>query len=161
MYPRKCPRAVWVLVIICIIFFSGCGKSADGDKFQTLADLNKPEYSIGAAVGAASEPYVPEAFPLAVEKQFPDVSDMVMALEKKQVDAIVFTRPAFEAVLNEQPDKFQIIEEPLGKTAIHTVISPRTKWKNLPQEINDPILRGWSKREAHLSQTFRTICALP
>ena len=137
MYSPRCPRAIWVLVIICTIFFSGCGKSAGGDQFQKIADLNKPEYSIGAVVGAASEPYVPEAFPLAVEKQFPDVSDMVMALEKKQVDAVVFTRPAFEAVLNEQPDKFQIIEEPLGKTAIHTVISPRTKWKNLPQEIND------------------------
>lgn len=62
---------------------------------------------------------------------------MIVALEQKQVDAIVFTRTTLDNALAEQPNKFQILEQPLGKTDLHMTISPKTDLKNLQKEVNE------------------------
>lgn len=90
------PNLKYLLVVLVFtIFVSGCSKSDDDVAFERLEDLNKPQYTIAAPVGAASEPYVGKVFPNAVEKQFSTVTDMIIALETKHVNAIVFTRATF------------------------------------------------------------------
>ena len=126
-----------LLAVIVMMTVGGCSNSKDKMNFTRLEDLNKPEYTIGAVVGAASEPYVGKCFPNAVEKQFPSLSDMVVALEKKQIDAAVFTKPTFDSVLAEHPNKFQILDEPLGETNLHMTISPKTGLENLQNEVNE------------------------
>lgn len=132
------PNLKYLLVVLVFtIFVSGCSKSDDDVAFERLEDLNKPQYTIAAPVGAASEPYVGKVFPNAVEKQFSTVTDMIIALETKHVDAIVFTRATFEGVLEEKPNKFQILDQPVGEIDIHMAISPNTKLTNLQAEINE------------------------
>ena len=109
----------------------GCTKTADDDKIEKVEDLNQSKYTVAAVVGAASEPFAAKVFPNAVEKQFPDVSDMVVALEKGQVDGIIFTRAQLESVLEEKPDTLRIMEPPIGETDIHMVSSPNTKLKTV------------------------------
>lgn len=96
-----------------------------------MEDLNKPQYKVAALLGAASEPYVGKAFPNAVEKQFTSMSDAVIALENKQVDAVVFTRATLENILQEKSDGLQILPQPVGETSINMIISPNTKLENL------------------------------
>lgn len=124
------------VVFIFAIFVTGCAKSKEDNNFESLEELNQPQYKIGAVVGAASEPYVAKNFPNAVEKQFSSISDMVIALEKKQIDAIVYTHATLENVLNEKPNTLQILSQPVGETDIHMAISPNTKLKNLQNEVN-------------------------
>lgn len=125
-----------LLVLTFMMFVSGCAKSDEID-FKEPEDLNKPEYKIGAVVGAASEPYVGKAFPNAVEKQFQDIPQMIVALEQKQVDGIVFTKSIFDNVLEEQPNKFKILDKPIGETDLYMTISPNTKLENLQNEVNE------------------------
>ena len=132
------PRLKFLLVVlIFMIFVSGCAKFDDEIDFEEPEDLNKPEYTIGAVVGAASEPYVGKAFPNAVEKQFQDISYMIVALEQKQVDGVVFTKSIFDNVLEEQPNKFKILDKPLGETDLYMTISPKTRLENLQNEVNE------------------------
>ena len=126
-----------LIVLIFAFLVSGCSKSDKDIDFQNVEELNQPQYTIAAVVGAASEPYVPKAFPNAVEKQFPDINDMVIALESKKVDAIVFTRAALENVLEEKPNTLQILPQAIGKTDMHMVISPKTELTNLKNEVNE------------------------
>ena len=128
---------ICLLILVCLLTVSGCAKTETNNDFNELSELNKAQYTIGAVVGAASEPYVPEVFPNAVEKQFSSITDAAIALESKQVDAIVFTRATLESILNEKPESFKILDEPLGYSEIHMVISPRTEFKNLTAEINE------------------------
>lgn len=112
-------RLLKLLILVClsVMLSAGCAKeqgdagAGSADSVPTLAELNDPKYNIAAVVGTASEPYVPQKFPRAKEKQFPSVSDMVIALEKKQVDAIVFTRSNLETVVAEKPGQFAILDE--------------------------------------------------
>lgn len=69
-----------LIILIFLFLVSGCSKSDKDIDFQNVEELNKPQYKIAAVVGAASEPYVLKAFSNAVEKQFPDINDMVIAL---------------------------------------------------------------------------------
>ncbi|MBR0061438.1 MAG: transporter substrate-binding domain-containing protein [Selenomonadaceae bacterium] len=125
-----------LLILIVMMTVGGCSNSKDAS-FNELEDLNKPEYTIGAVVGTASEPYVGEVFPNAVEKQFQDVPYMIVALEQKQVDGVVFTRATFDNVVAEHPNKFQILDQPLGETNLHMTISPKTDLENLQNEVNE------------------------
>ena len=125
-----------LIVLMFAILVGGCAKSDDVD-FHNVEELNQPQYTIAAVVGAASEPYVPKVFPNAVEKQFPDINDMVIALESKKVDAIVFTRASLEDVLEEQPNTLQILPQAIGTTDVYMVISPKTELANLQNEVND------------------------
>ena len=126
-----------LIVMIFAALVGGCSKSNEDINFQNVEELNQPQYTIAAVVGAASEPYVPKAFPNAVEKQFPVINDMVIALESKKVDAIVFTRAPLDNVLAEKPNTLQILPQAIGKTDMHMVISPKTELANLKNEVND------------------------
>ena len=141
-----------LLILIVAMTVGGCSNSKDAS-FNDLEDLNKPEYTIGAVVGAASEPYVGEVFPNAVEKQFQDVPYMIVALEQKQVDAIVFTKATFDSVLEENPNKFQILDQPLGETNLHMTISPKTDFENLQNEVNE-FLRA-KKADGTLEKAYK------
>jgi len=141
-----------LIVLTFVIFVSGCAKSDEID-FEEPEDLNKPQYKIGAVVGTASEPYVGKAFPNAVEKQFQDVPYMIVALEQKQVDAIVFTRATFDNVLAEHPNKFKILDKPLGETDLHMTISPKTRLENLQNEVNE-FLRA-KKADGTLEKAYK------
>ena len=125
-----------LIVLTFAVLVGGCAKSDDVN-FRNVEELNQPQYTIAAVVGAASEPYVPKVFPNAVEKQFPDIHDMVIALESKKVDAIVFTRASLEDVLEEQPNTLQILPQAIGQTDVYMVISPKTELANLQNEVND------------------------
>lgn len=125
-----------LIFTIIAIFISGCTKSAEEINFTDPEDLNKPQYSIGGEVGAASEPYINKIFPNAEEKQFSSITDMVMALETKQIHAMVYTRASLENILKEKPATFQILDKDIDETDIHMAISPNTKFKNLEAEIN-------------------------
>ena len=127
----------FILILIFVIITCGCSKSYDESNFQNLEDLNKPQYTIAAQVGAASEPYVGKSFPNAVEKQFPSFADMIVALEQNKIDGVVFTRATLETAVQEKPDKFQILDQALGNTDVHMVISPKTQLKNLQNEVNE------------------------
>lgn len=142
-----------LLVLIFVMFVSGCAKFDDEINFEQLEDLNKPQYKIGAVVGAASEPYVGKVFPNAVEKQFQDVPYMIVALEQKQVDGIVFTRATLDNALLEQPNKFKILDQPLGETDLHMTISPKTKLENLQNEVNE-FLRA-KKADGTLEKAYK------
>ncbi len=124
-------------MLIVLIFVSGCSKNQEDKNFNTVEELNDSKYKIAAVVGAASEPYVGKVFPKAEEKQFSSVNDMIVALEKGQVDGIVFSKALLEIVLEEKPDTFRILETPVGDTEGHMVISPNTNLKNLQNEINE------------------------
>ena len=124
-------------MMIIIIFVSGCSKTAEEVDFQNLEDLNKPQFTIGGKVGAASEAYIGKVFPNAAEKQFSSIPDLIIALEQKQVDGIVFTRATLESALEEKSDRFQILPQAVGETDVHMVISPNTKLENLENEINE------------------------
>ena len=126
-----------LIFLIFAILANGCSKSTEDNNFESLEELNQPQYKIGAVVGTASEPYVAKTFPNAVEKQFSGLPDMVVALEKKQVDAILFTRATLESVLAEKPNTLQILPQPVGETDIHMAISPNTQLENLQNEINE------------------------
>lgn len=128
-----------LIILIFTALIGGCSKSKDDVDFKSLEDLNHPQFTIGAVVGTASEPYVAQAFPNAVEKQFSSVPDMVMALEKKQVDAIVFTRDTLEDVIKEKSNTLKILPENITDTYIHMVISPNTQFENLENELNEYI----------------------
>ena len=130
-------RKIWLLILLCLFAVGGCSNFDTDDDFRKPEDLNNPKYKVGAMVGAASEPYVGKALPNAVEKQYPAMTDMVAALESKQIDALVFTRATLESIAAEKPDQFQILDEPLGETEIHMVISPKTQLKNLTAEVNE------------------------
>lgn len=147
-------RLKFLLVVLTfMIFVSGCAKFDDEIDFEEPEDLNKPEYTIGALVGAASEPYVGKVFPNAVEKQFQDFPQMTVALEQKQIDAIVFTRATLDNVLAEQPNKFKILDKPIGETDIHMTISPNTKLENLQNEVNE-FLRA-KKADGTLEKAYK------
>ena len=126
-----------LIVLMFAVLVGGCSKADEDVDFKSVEELNQPQYTIAAVVGAASEPYVPKAFPNAVEKQFPDINDMVIALESKKVDAIVFTRAPLENVLEEKPNTLQILPQAIGKTDIYMVTSPKTELANLKDEVND------------------------
>ena len=145
-----------LMIIILLITVSGCSKSDVDDNFKSLEELNQPQYTIAAQVGAASEPYVGKVFPNAVEKQFPNFADMIVALEQKKVDGVVFTRATLETVLQEKPDKFQILDQALGQTDIHMVISPNTQLKNLQNEVNE-FLKA-KKEDGTLEKAYKYWC---
>lgn len=105
---------ILLLILICLVTVSGCTKADRDDNIRKLADLNNPQYTVGAIVGAASEPYVGKVLPNAVEKQFNVLTDMTIALESGQIDAMVFTRATLESIIYERPNKFRILDEPLG-----------------------------------------------
>lgn len=126
-----------LIVLIFTLSVSGCSKSKGDVAFEKPEDLNKPQYTIGAEVGDASEPFVAKVFPNAVEKQFQNFPDIVVALENGQVDAIVRTRSALENVLREKSDTLQILPQQLAEVDISMVISPKTKIENLQEEINE------------------------
>ncbi len=142
-----------LLVAIVALTVGGCSKSNGDADFNTLEDLNKPSCTIAAMVGTASEPYVGEVFPNAVEKQFPSMSDMVVALEKKQIDGIVFTRATLEGVLAEKPAAFKILDQAVAMTDICAVISPNTKLETLQTEFNE-FLRA-KKADGTLDKAYK------
>lgn len=142
-----------LLVVLVMMTLGGCSNSKEDASFNELEDLNKPEYTIGAVVGTASEPYVGEVFPNAVEKQFPSISDMTVALEKKQVDAVVFTRASLESALVEKPDAFKILDQAVAMTDIYAGISPNTKLANLRNELNE-FLRA-KKADGTLEKAYK------
>ncbi len=125
------------IAAIFVLLLSGCGKSDKAEEINDLEELNQSKYKIGAVVGAASEPYVGKAFPNAAEEQFADLNNLIAALENGQIDAIVFTRATLESIMEEKSATLKILDEPVGMTDIHTVISPHTKIKNLEQELNE------------------------
>lgn len=43
------------------------------------------------------------------------MSDMIIALENKQIDAIVFSRATLENILQEKSDDLQIMPQPVGE----------------------------------------------
>lgn len=145
-------RKFLLLILLCLVTVSGCTKSDRDDNIRHLADLNQPQYTVGAIVGAASEPYVGEVLPNAVEKQFNALTDMTIALESGQIDAMVFTRATLESIMNERPNKFRILDEPLGETEMHTVISPQTKLPDLVDEVNEFLAA--KKRDGTLQKMY-------
>lgn len=126
-----------LIMLIFTMILDGCSKSKEDIDFQSLEDLNKPQYKIAAPVGAASEPYVAKTFPNAVEKQFTSMSDMIIALENKQVDAIVFSRATLEDTRQEKSDSLKILPQSIDEININMAMSPNTKLENLQNEINE------------------------
>lgn len=141
-----------LIFLVSAIFIGGCTKSPEEINFTNPEDLNKPQYSIGGVVGAASEPYINKIFPNAEEKQFSSITDMVMALEKKQIYAMVYTRATLENILKEKPATFQILDKDIDETDIHMAISPNTKFKNLEAEINKFLSE--KKSDGSLERTY-------
>lgn len=132
--PKLKRLAFLMVLILCLV--SGCAKTTEKPNFERPEELNDARYTVAAKVGAASEPYVAKVFPNAVEKQFAEINNMVIALEGGQVDAIVFTRAQLERILDEKPDTFRILDDPIGETDIHMVISTNTAVPNLERDVN-------------------------
>ena len=97
--------------------------------------MNDSKFTVGVVTGSATETFVPKILPNANVKQFPGVSDMILALEQKKIDAGAYSRPSLETALREQPNKLKILDEPIAMNDNCMVISPNSKIDNLEQQV--------------------------
>lgn len=125
-----------VLLLLCAILLAGCGRSGSRDSFQTVSDLNRPDVTIGGQTGSAHEPLIAEVFPLAKEKQFAGINEMLIALDHGQIDAFVHAQESLTAALEEKPDQYRMLEEPIGETECGMAVSPKTRYPQLVGQLN-------------------------
>ena len=76
-------------------------------------------------------------FPLAEEKQFGSVNEMLIALEHGQIDAFVCARETLQKPVEEHPELYRMLDETIGETECHMAVSPRTRYTQLIDQLNE------------------------
>ena len=70
------------------------------------------------------------------EKQFAGINDMLIALDHGQIDAFVHAQESLKAALEEKPDQYRMLEEPIGETECGMAVSPKTRYPQLADQLN-------------------------
>ena len=87
--------------------------------------------------GSSSESFVQKILSKATLKHFSSVGEMVLALEENKIDAGAYSQPSLKVALNEQPEKFKLLEKPLLNTNVCMAISPKPRIENLEMQVNE------------------------
>ncbi|WP_216851108.1 transporter substrate-binding domain-containing protein [Acidisphaera sp. L21] len=89
----------------------------DGTPAQHWSDLNKPEVTIGVALGTAPERDVTARLPKATIKRFPGLDPALLAFQAGQLNVLCFYHPAL--VLMQQKTHFGtvVLPEPIRYSA--------------------------------------------
>ena len=125
----------YVLVWMLALLLTGCGTNRS-QSISSIEDLNQAERVIGGQTGSAHEPLIAEVFPKAQEKQFSNITELLLALDHGQVDAFVHARESLESVLEENPGSYRILGN-IGETQCCMVVSPKTKYPELFYQVNE------------------------
>ena len=100
-------------------------------------EMDRPENTIGIVTGAGSETLVRKLFHKAEIKSYKGPTELILGLERGQVDAIVYNGIVLENAQREKPDKLYILKTPVGTDEICMTVSPKTKIKSLHSEVTE------------------------
>lgn len=87
-------------------------KKADAEKFKTMADLNKPEYSIGAQTGSIQEKLAKENTPTAKYVGLQAVPNIIMELTAGKINACFMETVVAESYMKTQQDLMILCDVP-------------------------------------------------
>lgn len=79
-------------------------KKADADKFKAMADLNKPEFAIGAQTGSIQEKLAKENTPTAKYVGLQAVPNIIMELSAGKINAAFMETVVAESYMKTQDD---------------------------------------------------------
>ena len=100
------PHGLCALLLLLALLLSGCSQGRASEKIRSIEDLNRRSRVIGGLTGSAHEPLIAQVFPLAAEKQYPGFSEMLLALDHGQIDALVHARESLESAMEENPGAY-------------------------------------------------------
>lgn len=85
--------------------------------FTTLADMNKPSVQIGLARGSTSNTMIAQYLPNAKVVQLTSQSDLLQALESKQVDLVAANNGLMAAAAKSSSGKYMLVGPLMGEEA--------------------------------------------
>jgi ABC-type amino acid transport substrate-binding protein len=113
-------------------------RAEDADKITSIEDLKGKV--VGGQKGATQEEIIKEQMPDSQLKALGKISDLMLALKNKRLDAVVVELPVANAYVNKNPD-LKVLDERLKVEDSGSAVAVKKGNKELLEEINKTLDR--------------------